>query len=279
MRLSRFGFLAALGALVGCSSDSATDVDEDGIAAIITAVQTASGVTGTLKTGAIPPGSSGPALTAPGTLSSINGGTSAVQVSAGSAFQRLALAIEGVGGYYELFLPADVTSAQLFITLAQSVAEGTIPIRVAASDEGANYGPRANISATVTKVGAGDVQISLFWNTPSDVDLHVVGPSGEEIYYANRVSSTGGTLDLDSNADCQIDNINNENVTWPSGTSPSGTYRVLVDYWSSCDADETDYVVTINVAGRAPQVFQGTFTGDGDRGGQGDGRLITTFVK
>ena len=28
----------------------------------------------------------------------------------------------------------------------------------------------------------GDVQVSVAWNTPSDVDLHVVDPFGEEIF-------------------------------------------------------------------------------------------------
>jgi hypothetical protein len=52
-----------------------------------------------------------------------------------------------------------------------------------------------------------------------------------------------------------------------------------VDYDDSCGAASTNYVVTINIAGRASQVFQGTFTGGGDRGGAGDGRLITRFTK
>jgi hypothetical protein len=263
--------------LLSCEDDSGTDPAAGGIAAKITGVQTATGVNGTVKTGTVSEGN-GPALTIATALSVINGGTATVPVTGAAAFQRLAVEISGVDGFYELFLPAGTTTAQLFITFAQSLTEETLPLLIAASDGNANYGPKRTVTATVTKVGAGEVQISVSWDTPSDVDLHVVTPTGEEIYYSNQTAS-GGTLDLDSNAGCSIDNVNNENVTWPSGTSPSGTYTVRVDYWSSCGATSTNYVVTINIAGRAAQVFQGNFTGGGDRGGEGDGRLIATFTK
>jgi hypothetical protein len=68
-------------------------------------------------------------------------------------------------------------------------------------------------------------------------------------------------------------------VTWPDGPAPSGTYTVRVDYWSACNAVSTNYVVTINVAGRASQVFQGTLTGPGNHGGAGAGIVVATFTK
>src|SRR5207237_4273195 len=42
----------------------------------------------------------------------------------------------------------------------------------------------------------GDVQVSVSWDAPSDVDLHVVDPSGEEIFYGNPASASGGQLDV-----------------------------------------------------------------------------------
>jgi uncharacterized protein YfaP (DUF2135 family) len=133
----------------------------------------------------------------------------------------------------------------------------------------------------VTQVGSGDVQVSVSWDVNSDVDLHLVEPgaSGEEIYYGNVTSATGGVLNLDSNANCVIDGVRNENISYPTTTPPAGQYTVRVDYYKECGQTQTNYVVTVQVKGQSPRVFTGTFTGAGDLGGAGSGTLITTFTK
>ena len=122
MKLTRVIAVAAVAALFGCDDDSGTEPTAVSIAAKITSVQTSTGVEGTVKAGSIPEGN-GPALTVASVLSVINGGTAAVPVTAAASFQRLAVAIQGVDDFYELFLPAGTTSAQLFITFAQSLPE------------------------------------------------------------------------------------------------------------------------------------------------------------
>jgi len=52
------------------------------------------------------------------------------------------------------------------------------------------------------RAGRGAVAISLMWDNRSptkknDLDLHVVCPSGAEIYFGNRSSACGGELDVD----------------------------------------------------------------------------------
>ena len=47
---------------------------------------------------------------------------------------------------------------------------------------------------------SGDVQLTAAWSTRADVDLHVVDPIGEEIYYNHATSDSGGRLDHDANA-------------------------------------------------------------------------------
>jgi hypothetical protein len=121
----------------------------------------------------------------------------------------------------------------------------------------------------------GDVQVSVSWDAPSDVDLHVIDPSGEEVYYGNSVSASGGQLDVDSNAACSIDGRQIENIRWAS-RAPGGTYTVRVDYWSSCAVAQTNFLVTVK-NGASTQTFAGNFTGDGDRGAAGSGRTITSF--
>ena len=135
----------------------------------------------------------------------------------------------------------------------------------------------ASNEALVFVVGfTGDVQVSVSWDAPSDVDLHVVEPNGNDIYYGNPSSSTGGQLDVDSNAACSIDGRQIENVRW-GGQAPGGTYTVRVDYWDACGVARTNFLVTVK-NGASTQTFPGFFTGEGDQGGFGSGRLITTFV-
>jgi hypothetical protein len=119
-----------------------------------------------------------------------------------------------------------------------------------------------------------DVQVSVSWDAPSDVDLHVVEPSGAEFYWADRTSATGGQLDVDSNPACSIDGRQIENIRW--AIAPGGTYTVRVDYYEGCGVARTNYLVTVK-NGPAVQTFSGFFTGPGDVGGQGSGVAITTF--
>ena len=70
----------------------------------------------------------------------------------------------------------------------------------------------------------GEVQVSLIWEGPSDLDLHIFCPNGEEIYFNSR-RHCGGELDIDMNAD-RHSMTPVENVFWSH--APSGRYRIVV---------------------------------------------------
>jgi hypothetical protein len=77
-------------------------------------------------------------------------------------------------------------------------------------------------------LGTGDVQVTLNWpQTGVDLDLHVVDPSGTEIWYHNPSSPTGGQLDWDN----QDGGGTPENIFWAGGSAPKGTYKVSVVYY------------------------------------------------
>ncbi len=113
---------------------------------------------------------------------------------------------------------------------------------------GADSSLRSEQAVTVnqTAQSSGSLQFTLTWSQPVDLDLHVMTPTGRTIYFANRSDDTGGSLDLDSNAGCSIDNINNENITW-SGEAPTGEYTIEPVLFASCGvATAIPYVVTVN---------------------------------
>jgi hypothetical protein len=114
---------------------------------------------------------------------------------------------------------------------AGSVATSTVRLRVQ---------PSAGL-------GGGDVQVTLRWTGPADLDLHVIDPANDEIYYGNSMSASGGSLDRDANAACNgpADDDNAvENVFWPAGAAPVGDYAALVAVYADC-AGPLDWELTI----------------------------------
>jgi len=266
------------------SPSSARNLSIDDVVASASVAQSA----GTRLPGAAPASSGGPHITASGNQRVVNGGTLAVVINADAPFdtiymfvgaKTLGLSTEtpgGIGGYYKVTLPSVDTATTTLLTFPQTFPIGEFDLEFAAATPSGAIGPYVGLSTRVTAVGTGDVQVTLSWDADSDTDLHVIDPSGEEVFYAHRSAASGGALDLDSNAGCAIDGVRNENITWPIGRAPRGRYTVRVDYWDSCGVGQTNYTVRINNQASS-QLFSGSFTGLGDQGGAGSGRLITTF--
>jgi hypothetical protein len=99
-------------------------------------------------------------------------------------------------------------------------------------------------------LGTGDVQVTLLWADGNDLDLHVIDPSGAEIYFSHPTSPTGGTLDHDDTAGCSSTGTHVENVFWPTGRAPAGRYRVFVKNYTSCGSPSR-YSLQAKVRGRA----------------------------
>ena len=215
----------------------------------------------------------------------VNGGSAQIRLhltdpSRGADVNGVQVQVMGAGGYvgyYEAPAVLDGDAVVVAMTL-DNVFSGAGPVDVLAQlvDRFGNIGNQVSHSFGVVQVGAGVVQVSLSWNTPTDVDLHVREASGTDIYWGHRTSSSGGVLDLDSNAACSIDGVNNENVTWPT-TPPSGNYQVRVDFWSDCGGLAADYTATVRACGEVQTVSGHFAPGTADHGGQGAGVQVATF--
>jgi uncharacterized protein YfaP (DUF2135 family) len=292
------GFTIVLGIIaltLACSSDSpespispspAGSLSVDDIAASASAA----GTQGEQRSGAPPSSNGGPQITVTGNQTVINGGTLGVTVAANAPFTAIYMYVAGrtlgvvgefgggIEGHYEIRMPSAQTTASVLLTFPQEIPLSEFELQFAVANPSGAVGPYAGLATNVTEVGTGDVQVTLSWDVDSDVDLHVVAPGNDEVYYGRRQSPSGGELDLDSNAGCDIDGVRNENITWPIGRAPRGLYTVRVDYWSSCDVGRTNYTVRVNNGGSV-QIVTGSFTGSGDFGGRGSGGTVATFER
>jgi len=283
-RAHALALLAGLLVSLGCSrssSDSGATAPQALADTVICRIE--SEVNGQLYTavfqpGTVPAGSgSEPVLAIAGPSSVVTGSTNKVTVTGSTAFDELLVSIEGMDGFYELALPFDVNSLAIYIEIKQAVSGlGGFDCVYTGSDDG-QHGPSTLEHVDLIEAGSGDLQINVTWDVESDVDLHVVEPSGEEVYWGNPASASGGQLDVDSNAACTIDGIRSENVFWPSGAAPPGTYTVLVDLWSACTTPQSDFIVTVSRGGQS-QTFSGSLSGPGSGGGAGAGQFVTSIV-
>lgn len=209
----------------------------------------------------------------------ITGGSSAVTITAERMAKKILVGMKGQTGYYELVPNSNRGYVYSFIMMIDqniTLPEGetAFSVQVAIVDENGDVSQIWESSVEVMVVGMGALQVSLSFDNAKDVDLHLIEPEyndewGEpvsfydrHIYYGNHWSAAGGWLDLDSNAGCSIDDINNENITYSAEEAfvAPGTYKVYVDLWENCDDEiPTNYVVTVFYDGRLIASRSGIF--------------------
>lgn len=121
-----------------------------------------------------------------------------------------------------------------------------------------SYGPESDpsnsivdsMNETLTEMGAADgaITVALGWQTADDLDLHVLTPSGSEIYFGNKETG-GGKLDVDM----QVSDIvasPAEHVVFPA--PDEGTYTVYVnDYTDRTENSASPYVVVVKVGSKS----------------------------
>jgi hypothetical protein len=222
-----------------------------------------------------------------GNPSILEGGSNPISVITQSGAKKVIVGVEGVKGYYSVpVLNPSNTTILLILLFSQELEQDSFVIVVAISDSQELVSIHKTIHVTKIEAGTGQLQVSCSWDQRNDVDLHLVEPNGEEVYYATDISANGGVLDVDSNPNCSIDGINNENITYDDDAIiESGKYTVRVDFFANCYvSSNTNFIVSARYNGNLVTATSGSnpyvgyfVPGEADRGGSGDGRQIMTF--
>jgi hypothetical protein len=188
-------------------------------------------------------------------------------------------------GYW--IVPAGIPSAsapttptfELVFGVASTLAPGPHEVVFRAVDGAGRFGPRTvrPLEITPRLHASGRLVISLSWDNQADLDLHVLLPTGVEIFKRNpteyqrpppsagpvapNAPTDGGVLDHDSNARCVFDGQRAENVVWTEAP-PAGHYVVRVDTFSLCGAPSARWQVEAILDGVRIGAARGTSTDD-----------------
>jgi len=141
-------------------------------------------------------------------------------------------------------LAAPQTNAE-GIALTSSSSYSNLPVKVIAALPGevgpslsaSNSSDAAALAGRLQQAGAktGDIQFSLMWRDINDIDLHCIDPKGEEIWFNHTRSASGGRLDVDANAGPPYTTVPVENIFWPAGGAPRGTYTIDIRFYARHD--------------------------------------------
>ncbi|MBL4688231.1 MAG: hypothetical protein JKY37_26830 [Nannocystaceae bacterium] len=135
------------------------------------------------------------------------------------------------------------------LQFSHSITANSVPVLLQAVDEDGRAGPVEETSfAIIADTPPSQLLVSLGWDSPVDLDLHVQLPDGT-VVGAKNVNAfeppdgqvpavdawmAGGFIDFDSNQECRLDLRNRENVVWLQAP-PTGTYRVYAHLFAPCD--------------------------------------------
>ena len=184
----------------------------------------------------------------------MNGAMNYISIATEQKFSKFFIGIKGLNGFFE-YVPSGMSQTRSNV-YATEYNTYVIPVMMSESYSGNSTiilsGQLDNGDITIPvendifyiETMPGAIEVKLSFSNSKDVDLHLYTPSGEHIFYGNRGGafadefgdSISYGLDIDSNAGCNIDGINKENIYIPAELVEDGTYTVVVDMYENCES-------------------------------------------
>jgi hypothetical protein len=137
----------------------------------------------------------------------------------------------------------------------------TVPILIGAAVLGgvgvavAAGGGGSSPTTTPTTVAAGPITFRLSWSSADDLDLHVIEPSGFEVYFNAPSSPTGGLLEDDI-----VCSAGTEIIRW-TGAAPRGNYIFWAAHSPSCGITRSaSFTLTVSRGNSVVQTQTGSIT-------------------
>jgi hypothetical protein len=167
--------------------------------------------------------------------------------------------------------PTDASLHAVF-GVTDALGPGPFALEVAAVDASGRIGDpqRVDLVAADSPPPDGDLVVSLEWTGAADLDLHVIDPTGSEVWVGHPNTwqapppgtpggdpcafLSGGILDQDANAGCTRDDRPREDVIWKTRMCttnqvapiiPPGSYTVRVEARSLCGDASAAWAVSV----------------------------------
>jgi hypothetical protein len=147
---------------------------------------------------------------------------------------------------------------------SEGIVVGSYTLVARAVDSSGNFGPPTTQilvaeTSPLNPPATGALVVTLTWDTESNLSLHLLDPTGAEIWWNDQSSTppppggpveggSYGYIDYDSNAGCVIDGLRREDVIYPD-PPPPGTYTVRVDAPSLCGQPDANWNVVAVLEG------------------------------
>lgn len=241
----------------------ACEESEDSSASSKYASQFFSVETGTFHNGAMPESTSDEAIEGiEMNEQALANGSNFIMVTSEQAYDCFYISVEGEDGYIEVPVTNTRSGSYNYIiplNYGSRLSKNIVMLVKARTPDG-RITKVYRQAITFVESMEGALTINLTFSKPKDLDLHLRTPSGKHIFYnAKEWKVTNGDteiiygLDHDSNASCNIDNLNNENIVIPEEAIEPGEYEVFLVMYANCDTrinTELDWRVTVRYKGQ-----------------------------
>lgn len=151
------------------------------------------------------------------------------------------------------FVVADELLFGAELEFSHAIQTDAVAVHLQAADKEGRLGPVSVAEFEILEdVPPAELMVSLGWDAPADLDLHLEFPDGT-IVGAKNINSNdpttgdigdwmdGAFLDFDSNQQCEIDARNRENILFLAEPPPSGPYKVYVQLFAPCGASSVNF--------------------------------------
>ncbi|PIE82963.1 MAG: hypothetical protein CSA09_04010 [Candidatus Contendobacter odensis] len=200
-----------------------------------------------------------PATTRPNTESNYQQTTPPDSKSASTLTLEAALAEDEPSAHSDsLQSPANATqpSSTRLTTASNQTLEPPPVAVIPTPEESREFADRLSEAGAT----AGEITVTLLWNSHADLDLVIRCPASQQLDYKNP-ANCGGNLDVDANtARHTLRERPVENIFWPTGQAKPGTYHVIVRYTPRKDEknpQKTNFQVRLS-QNTQKSVFKGT---------------------